>query len=191
LNINKNYLKNINASIGKNKSVLTRKIHIVYFNQRRDIMYNKIIGLSVFILILNIFSVYCQETSPEFTYLLWENEGTEITEAHLYDEVIISSRVKNIDDGERVKIEIWEDTDNEMKDLIRELEGTVKDGKIEWKWTIEIDQYNEKTNYKKYNENTNYYQEIKTIGFTILDFVFIIKYGEFISPKSKPLAIMR
>jgi hypothetical protein len=153
-------------------------------------MYNKIIGLIGPIVMLNIFPVYCQETFPEFAGLLWKNEAAEITGAHLGDEVIISSVVKNIDDGETVKIEIWEDTDNELKDLIRELEATVKDGKIELKWELGIDHYNEKTNYKEYDENTNYYREIETTGFTTLDFVFIIKYGGFTSQKSRPLAIM-
>jgi hypothetical protein len=71
------------------------------------------------------------------------------------------------------------------------LEAPVKDGKIEAPWEIQIDQYNEKTNYNEYDESTNYYREIESAGFTTLDFVFILKYGECTSQKSGPLAIMR
>jgi hypothetical protein len=135
-------------------------------------------------------SVSCQEILPEFINLQWKNEGAEISEIHVENKVTISSMIRNIDDGEIVKIEVWEETDNETKDLMQELEGTVENGKIELEWIVVFDQYNENTNYEQYNENTSYYQEIKNNGYTVLDYVFLIKYGEFVSQKSKPLAIL-
>lgn len=134
-----------------------------------------IIGLFIF---LN-FSA-CGHKTTNFLKLQWRVGEYEIKEAHIGNEVNIKFKTINIPDNETIAIEIWEQTDGKLMDLIAQLQGTVINGMVELYWIIEFDEH---------NENTHYARKIKEKGFTFIDYVFIIKYGDAII-SSKSLSIM-
>jgi hypothetical protein len=115
----------------------------------------------------------------DFKNLQWKDMTSEIIEACVDDTVLISFAAYGMADGQKIEIEIWENTDDELTDLIKKLTGTVNNGKVELEWAVEFDME---------NRETNYYREIEEKGFTILDYVFVIDYGE-VKYISKSLAI--
>jgi hypothetical protein len=115
----------------------------------------------------------------DFRNLQWKDMTSEITEACIDDIVLISFAAYGMADGQKIEVAIWENTDDELTDLIKELTGTVNNGKVELEWVLEFDME---------NRETNYYREIEKKGFTILDYVFVIDYEE-IKYTSKLLAI--
>jgi hypothetical protein len=136
------------------------------------------------ILIVSNISILCAEArrdiAPEFSNLQWRNTETEISEAHVFDTVLVSFQTKNIYSGEIVKIAIWEYSDEEITDLISELEGVVQDEQVLCTY---------KVHYDEASTNTHYAQEIADQGYTILDYVFIVTYRHYTSMRSKELAI--
>jgi hypothetical protein len=140
---------------------------------------NKTITICLYLLFFLFSNGYGQEM-VEFFNLQWRNDYSEIEEAHFHDQIRIRFETINISDGENIAVEIWEETDGILMDLITILQGTVKDNIVEIVWEVEYDKNNMKTNYAR---------EIKEIGYTILDFKFIIKCNN-ISVHSKLLAIL-
>jgi hypothetical protein len=72
-----------------------------------------------------------EEDGPEFRRLVWKKDGIEVSEALIDDEVTLFCEVKNIDEGEKVKFHIYEHDEDGEHDDICELEGEVKDGRVE------------------------------------------------------------
>jgi hypothetical protein len=132
----------------------------------------KLIG--IILLVLNNIAY-----GQDFQNLQWKDMTSEITEACVDDTVLISFAAYGMADGQKIEIEIWENTDDELTDLIKKLTGTVNNGKVELEWAVEFDME---------NRETNYYREIEEKGFTILDYVFVIDYGK-VKYISKLLAI--
>jgi hypothetical protein len=138
-------------------------------------MYKSLI-IVLFVFLYN--NSYGQESS-DFFNLQWRDFQTEIDEAHVGDKIIIEFETRNILDNEIIDIEIWEETDGKLMDLIKKLQGTIKRSIVELEWIVEFDEN---------NENTNYAREIEEIGYTFIDYVFLVKY-EGITISSKALAI--
>lgn len=136
-----------------------------------------IIGLIFYGIFYNNF-LYSQEIY--FSNLQWLDGGNEIQEAHIDDTVIIKFKAINIPGNEIINIEIWEQTDTKLMDLIKKLEGTVKDGIVEIKWAVEFDMD---------NERANYYREIEEKDYAIIDYAFVIKYNNQ-NIRSNSLAIL-
>ena len=117
---------------------------------------------------------YEKEDVPEFRGLKWLKGGKETGEALVDDEVKLICEVKNIDEGATVKLKIFEQGEN-GDDPIDEVEGIVKDGKVEALWKVD------------YKENKNCKQEIEEQGYTIPDYYFIADYAGVESEDSKLL----
>ncbi|WP_461248207.1 hypothetical protein [Treponema sp. R6D11] len=109
--------------------------------------------------------------------LQWRNEHSEIEEAHIHDQIIIQFETRNMSDNENIEIEIWEETDGKLTYLIDTLQGTVKNNIVKIFWEVELD---------KDAMDINYADEIKSIGYTYIDYIFKIKDTNI---QSKPLAI--
>jgi hypothetical protein len=123
----------------------------------------RILGVFLVFITTNVI-VYGQD----FQNLQWRDAESEITDACIGDNVLISFETNNnIIDGKMIEIEVWESTNNKLMDLIKKLTGVVNNGKVELGWTVEFDEQ---------NTETNYYNEIEENGFTILDYVFVINY---------------
>jgi hypothetical protein len=115
----------------------------------------------------------------DFRNLQWKDRASEITEACIDDKVVISFDAYGAAEGQKIEIEIWENTDGKLTDLIKSVTGTVNNGKVELAWTVEFDME---------NKETNYYREIEKKGFTILDYVFVMDYKD-VKYMSKLLAV--
>ncbi|MDR1839495.1 MAG: hypothetical protein LBQ93_07965 [Treponema sp.] len=137
------------------------KIIINEIDIRYDIYYNFLFFIFFVFLSFNTYG-------EEIFNLQWENNDSEINEAHINDKIIISFETENIPDNMSIDIEIWKKKENKLLDFIVELHGIVINNIVELDWIIEID-FN--------NRNTNYFQEIEEIGYSIIDLVFIIRYN--------------
>jgi hypothetical protein len=127
---------------------------------------------------VNISGIFGQD-AVVFTNLQWLHDNAEITEACIYDEIKISFETQDISDNESLNIEIWENSDNQLTDLIEKVKGTVKNGKVEIIWTVKYDEN---------NKDAKYYHEIQDTGYTILDYIFVVNYKN-IKKNSKILEI--
>jgi hypothetical protein len=136
------------------------------------------VRILVLFILLN-YSAYGDE-AYNFLDLQWRTGEDEIEEAHVGDEVKIKFETTNIPDNETIDIEIWEQTDGKLMDFIAKLQGTVINGMVELNWIVEFDED---------NENTNYAREIREIGYTFIDYVFIVKNDDMVI-SSKLLSIM-
>jgi hypothetical protein len=110
----------------------------------------KLIGI-IFLILNNM--VYGQE----FLNLQWKDVDSEISEACIDDIVVISFDTYGLVNGQKIEMEIWENTDGELMDLIKKLTGTVNDGKVELEWTVEFDMKNMETNYYREIEEKRIY----------------------------------
>ena len=109
------------------------------------------------------------EIAFEFNNLRWSNFHSEIKEAHLHDEIVITFETRNIPESETIHVEIWEKTNNVLMDFIETLQGTVKNNAVEIRWTVGLD-FN--------NAEANFNQEIERNRYTIIDLVFLVKHND-------------
>ena len=123
--------------------------------------------------------LFGQETA-QFFNLQWRDSQNEITEANLDDTINIFFETRNIPENEMVAVEIWRKRSNELLDLIKEEQVTVKNNTGVLTLTVALDLN---------NENTTYFKEIAENGYTIVDYVFIIKHND-INISSNVLAIL-
>jgi len=132
---------------------------------------------SIFIIFSN--GIYGQ-TTHYFRNLQWMDSHSEIEEAHILDEIIIRFETENVPDNENIFIEIWKQTNNELMDLITALQGTVINNTVNIFWVVEFDET---------RSDTHYAREIIENGYTIINYVFLIKYNN-MNIISKPLAVL-
>jgi hypothetical protein len=127
-----------------------------------------VIFFVTFILTNNISCIKEEKKAHEFLNLQWRDSQTGINESSIDDQIIIKFDTKNILENEIIEIEIWEQTDGKLMDLVRKLQGTVKNDAVEIIWIVEVD-FN--------NTDTHYNREIDEKGYTLIDYVFLIKNG--------------
>lgn len=73
------------------------------------------------------------DTTPMIYNLRWEKEGVRIYSDRIDEGVKMMADVINIPDGDTVKISVLVDESNR---IVKEIEGTVKNGMIEISWDI-------------------------------------------------------
>jgi hypothetical protein len=118
------------------------------------------------------------EDGPEFRGLVWKKDGKEVSEALIDDDVTLFCEVKNIDEGETVKFSIYEQGESN-DDPIDELEGEVKDGRVEAPWKVVYEG----------GEGSSTEEEIEEKGWTVPDYYFVAEYGGVESRGSKKLDV--
>lgn len=116
----------------------------------------------------------------EFLNLQWRNAKTEVKEAHVNESVTLRFQTRNVPDNERVTAEIWEQTGGKLLDLIAELEIPVQQNAGSADWVVALDIH---------KQDAHYAREIAEKGYTLIDYVFVLKYKDKTS-SSKPLAIL-
>jgi len=121
-----------------------------------------------------------EEDGPEFRGLKWKKDGKEVNEALVNDEVVLFFEVKNIGEGETVNVTIYEHDDDGEHDHIKDMTGTVKDGKVEIPWKVE---------YHDDDDDSNCAEEIEKYGYTIPEYFFVAEYGGVESEERKLLYV--
>jgi uncharacterized Zn-binding protein involved in type VI secretion len=105
---------------------------------------------------------------PEITNCEWKDkDGKQIEEALIDDEVVISAEVKDIADGEQVRVEIWEHDDDNRHDFVLGFSGTVADGKLEIPW---------KVLYREDEDDSTSGKELAEKGYTLPEYHFVLQY---------------
>jgi hypothetical protein len=117
------------------------------------------------------------EDGPEFCSLMWKKDGKEVSEALIDDDVTLFCEVKNIDEGERVKFHIYEHDEDGEHDYICELEGEVRDSRVEAPWKVVY----------KEDDESSVAEELEEKGWAVPDYYFVARYGGVESEGSKPL----
>jgi hypothetical protein len=115
---------------------------------------------------------------PLFSDLFWKNNKGLIDKGIIDDNVLITFISKNIPNNSAIKIMIYERNTNTEDDLIDIFEITSNDHNI-FNWTIEFDE-------KKCRKSAI---EIQENRYTIPEYYFIAKYGNYISEKSDVIKI--
>ncbi len=114
------------------------------------------------------------DAGPGVKKMKWEKDGEEVTKAKLDDEVKMIIEFNEIEDGEKVKVTLYEKDYDGSDDEIEggrfgELE--IKDGKIEIDW---------KVIYVSDDDDINSDDEMKKLGYTMPEYIFVAesqKYG--------------
>jgi hypothetical protein len=117
---------------------------------------------------------------PEFTDLRWEKGGKETGDALVDDEVVMCFDVRNINNGERVKVTVWEHDEDNEHDHVADLEGTVENGKIAINW---------KVLYTEDNDDSTSGKELKEKGYTLPEYHFVAEYGDVVSEPGPVLEV--
>jgi hypothetical protein len=131
--------------------------------------------------ILDFFEYYDEpeQDSPEFMNLIWENDGSETSNALIGSDVTLSCEARNIAEGETIKFSIFAQGKNK-DDLVDEVEGRVMDGRVQVLWEIIF----------KGEKGSNADQEIEEQRYTIPVYYFTAQYGGVESARrSQPLVI--
>jgi hypothetical protein len=110
--------------------------------------------------------------------LSWKTENAIISEACVGDAVQITFNTVNISQNNNLMIYIFEENDNADDDFVTEIVCLAK-GSNSINWIIEFDENKYKTSKNELMEN----------GFTIPEYYFIVKCGEYISEKSNIIKI--
>lgn len=123
-----------------------------------------------------------EDNGPEYRSLKWKKDGKEISEALVDDVVALTFEVKNIPDGETVKITVWESDEGEENpdDEISIVEGTVSNGRVEIPWTVE---------YHADDDDTNSAKELEEKGYTLPEYYFVAEYNGVESEQGKLLYV--
>jgi phage protein D len=120
-----------------------------------------------------------EEKRPEITNLRWMKDGGEIREALAGDEVTLYCEVRDVNNGERVDLTVWEHDDDEEHDHVEDLSGTVENGKVEVKWeVVYVEDLDDSTSGKELAEK----------GYTLPEYHFVAKHGD---TGSKPGPVMK
>ncbi|MDY6970093.1 MAG: hypothetical protein SVR08_15750 [Spirochaetota bacterium] len=120
-------------------------------------------------------SITIKKVKPEFSDQKWmlkdENGNeTEVNKAKVGDIVKFTANVKNMEDGEKVKIKIYEKDYQSENDFICEEEVEVKEEKIEYEWKVEYHEDFDDINSKKEQEEK---------GYTIPEYIFKIESNDY------------
>jgi hypothetical protein len=118
--------------------------------------------------------------TPEFTDLRWEKNGKETGDALVDDAVSLCFDVRNINNGERVKVTVWEHDEDNEHDHVADLEGTVENGKIAINWKVV---------YIEDNDDSTSGKELAEKGYTLPEYHFVAEYGGVVSEQSKTIQI--
>jgi uncharacterized Zn-binding protein involved in type VI secretion len=105
---------------------------------------------------------------PEISSPKWQKEGSKITETLVDDEVVLSVEVKDIDDGETVGFEIWENDEDNAHDFVGNVTGVVQGGKAEASWKVK---------YMADNDDSTRGKELTEKGYTLPEYHFVTKYN--------------
>ncbi|MDR1317957.1 MAG: hypothetical protein LBK13_13910 [Spirochaetales bacterium] len=139
----------------------------------------KIITLVNIVFFSFIIPISAQDSGKaEITNLLWKINDGLIQEACVEDCVRITFHTVNISPNDNLVIRIYEKNDTGNDDFVTEIICPA-DGNNSINWIIEFDE-------TKNNTSTN---ELTENGFTIPEYYFTIKYGEYISEKSNIIKI--
>jgi hypothetical protein len=105
--------------------------------------------------------------TPEFTNLRWEKNGKEVKDALVDDEVSLCFDVRNINNGEQVKVMIWEHDEDNEHDHVADLEGTVENGQVKKTWKVV---------YTEDNDDSTSGKELAEKGYTLPEYHFVAEY---------------
>jgi phage protein D len=121
-----------------------------------------------------------QKKAPGFENLRWEKDGKETGEALVDDEVTLCFDVKNINNGERVNVTVWEHDEDNEHDHAADLSGTVENGKIAIKWRVV---------YTEDNDDSTSGKELAEQGYTLPEYHFVAEYDGAESGESPVLEV--
>jgi hypothetical protein len=111
-----------------------------------------------------------EEKKPEFSNPVWlDAEDKQITEAYVNDEVTLSIDIKNAENGDIYTIKIFEKDKVGEDDFVKQIDASVKDGKLTCSWTFE---------YMEDTDDTNSEQEQEEKGYTKPEFFFYVEVDE-------------
>jgi phosphoribosylformylglycinamidine (FGAM) synthase PurS component len=97
----------------------------------------------------------------------WEKEGKEVREALVGDEVDLVCEVKDINNGEKVKLTVWEHDEDNEHDHVADLTGVVENGKVAIKWKVV---------YTEDNDDSTSGKEMAEKGYTLPEYHFVAEY---------------
>jgi hypothetical protein len=118
--------------------------------------------------------------TPELINLRWEKDGKGTGEALVEDKVFLCFDVRNINNGEGVKITVWEhDGDNEH-DHVADLEGVVENGQVRKEWAVV---------YTEDNDDSASGKELAEQGYTLPEYHFVAEYNGTESGESPVLEV--
>jgi hypothetical protein len=121
------------------------------------------------------------QKTPEFTGLRWEKDGKEIYEALVGDEVALCFEVKNINNGETVKVAVWEHDDDNEHDFVDETGGAVENGKVAITWTVVYT--------PDEDDGSTSGKELSKQGYTLPEYHFVAEYGRVESGESPVMEV--
>jgi hypothetical protein len=122
-----------------------------------------------------------EDKSPQFSNVRWVKKGKEVKEALVDDEVSLCFDVQNINNGQRIKITIWEHDEDNEHDHVADLTGTVENGQIAkiWKVVYTPDE----------DDGSTSAQELKEKGYTLPEYHFVAEYKGVVSGESPVLEV--
>jgi hypothetical protein len=122
-----------------------------------------------------------EDKSPQFSNLRWVKKGKDAKEALVDDEVSLCFDVQNINNGQRIKITIWEHDDDNEHDHVADLTGTVENGQIAktWKVVYTPDE----------DDGSTSAEELKEKGYTLPEYHFVAEYKGVESEQSPVLSV--
>jgi hypothetical protein len=147
---------------------------------RKIIIYLLILFYNSLFLCLCVIAQTTSKTVPVFSKLRWEKDEIEIIKAIVDDEVFICFDVENIADGEIIYIKILEYNKNGIHDLVKSFETVINDNKVRINTIIEFDMDQKKTQCAR---------ELYKYGYTIPQYMFIVKYNKYKSCQSNIIDI--
>jgi translation initiation factor IF-1 len=112
---------------------------------------------------------------PGFGELRWEKGGKEVREALVGDKVDMVCEVKDINNGEKVKLRVWEHDEDNEHDLVAELGGEVENGQVRKGWEVVYT--------SDEDDGSTSAKELKEKGYTLPEYHFVAEYGDV---KSEP-----
>jgi phage baseplate assembly protein gpV len=104
---------------------------------------------------------------PEITKCEWQKDGKSISEALVGDEVTLHIETKDIEDGDTVRVEVWEHDEDNKHDYVTGLTGTVGNGKAEVRWQVV---------YREDNDDSTSGKELAEKGYTLPEYHFTVRH---------------
>jgi hypothetical protein len=122
-----------------------------------------------------------EDKSPQFSNVRWVKKGKEVKDALVDDEVSLCFDVQNINNGQRIKLTIWEHDEDNEHDHVADLTGTVENGQIArtWKVVYTPDE----------DDGSTSAQELKEKGYTLPEYHFVAEYKGAESEQSPVLEV--
>jgi hypothetical protein len=135
-----------------------------------------LVNIVLFVLAMPVFAQ--NNSGVGITNLLWKTGDAVISEACVKDNVRITFNTVNISKNSSLTICIFEKNDNGIDDFVSEIICPAE-GNNTVSWIVEFDENADNASTKEIEEN----------GFTVPEYYFIIKYGEYTSGKSNIIKI--